>query len=377
MAVSVLPVVSKADLKEFIQLPPRLYKNFPNYTAPLTLERKGLLDPKKSAFFSHGKAQYWIAYKNNRTVGRISAQIDDAQPAGAFDGAGLFGSLDAIDDEEVVKALLEAAEDWLRAQRVKRAFGPCLLSMNEEPGLLVDGHDEPPMIMVPWHPPYLERHLEACGYRQCRDLHFWRIDVTEAGVREITRHNLPSLREAGYVVRSLNMGSLRSEVEIFRHVYNDAWKDNWGFVPIEPADLEGLSSDLKPFLHKDYGVIVEKEGRPIAIALILPNLFEITGDLGANPSLLGWGKFAIRTFSHSFRTGRLVLFGILSEFQQSIGGAIIAMGMIEEIVLRKKEYEFEWVEAGWVLDNNRPMIKILKQFNFRRTRTLRLFDKVI
>ncbi|MDP3545344.1 MAG: hypothetical protein Q8S29_04120 [Phreatobacter sp.] len=376
MPVVIEPVNTKAALKEFIRLPGRLYRDFPAYVPPLTMDRKGFLDPAKAPLYKHGKAQYWIARRDGRAVGRISAQIDEAQPATTFGDAGLFGCLDAIDDPKVVEVLLAAAVDWLRAQGRTRAVGPCLLSMNEEPGLLVEGHDEPPLIMVPWHPPYLARHLEACGFVPCRDLHYWRLEHIEDHLRTLNERRR-AMTAAAITIRPLNMRDIPGDIEIMRLVYNDAWKDNWGFVPLEPEDLAGLSRDMKPFVRPELGMIVERAGKTVAVAMILPNLFEITADLGADPSVLGWAKLGYRTFFHKFSTGRIILLGVLSEFRQSVTGAMIAMAMVDEIITRFTNYnnDLKWVEAGWVLDNNEPLRKLLRQFGFSIVRTMRLYDR--
>jgi hypothetical protein len=341
------------------------------------MERRGFLDASKGPFFKHGRAQYWIARRDGVAVGRVSAQIDAAQPAGTFGDAGLFGCLDAIDDDAVVRALMETAEAWLRGQGRERAFGPCLLSMNEEPGLLVGGHDEPPLIMVPWHPPYLAPRLEACGYAACRELHYWRLDGLAAKLEELQRNRRPAEAIQGLTMRPLDLRNLAGDIEIMRTVYNDAWKDNWGFVPLEPDDLKGLSSDMKPFVQRDCGLIALKAGKPVGVAMILPNLFEITADIGADPSPFGWAKLGYRTFFHRFRTARFILLGVVSEYRNSVGGAVLAMTMVREIIDRFADprHDVDWVEAGWVLDNNQPLQKLLRQFGFAIKRTLRLYDK--
>lgn len=377
MKLKIIPADSKSALKEFIQLPPRLYREYTTFTPPLTMERNGIFDPEKSPFFTHGRAQYWLAYRNSQAVGRISAQIDDSQPEKIFGNTGLFGSLDAIDDIDVVGALLGQAEAWLKEQGVDYAFGPCTLSMNEEPGLLVEGQDEPPLIMAPWHPPYLAAHVEACGYPQCRELHYWRFNVTDESVNSAKQVKLPDSRRLNIQIRPLDMANLREEVEVIRKVYNDAWSDNWGFVPIQSEDLEGISKDLKHFLNKDCGLFVEMDGKTVGVAMFIPNLFEVTADLGANPSLLGWGKLGYRMFRHRFRSGRVILLGVLSEYRHSMRGAMIAMAMVDAIIARRSSHDLDWIEAGWVLDNNKPLQKILEQFNFTITRTLRLYKKSI
>lgn len=377
MPVTVEPVASEAALKEFIGLPPRLYRGLAGYRAPLRMERAGLLDPARAPFFRHGEAQYWIARRNSVPVGRISAQIDFALPVGIAPGSGMFGCLDAADDGEAVRALFAAAEAWLAERGCTRAYGPCLLSMNEEPGLLVEGREEPPLIMVPWHPAYLEAHVEACGYAKCRDLHYWRL-VTVTQELEAHRRRLRlAARRPGLTVRPLDLKNVARDVGIMRDVYNDAWRDNWGFVPLEPADLDGVSRDMKPFLIPDAGIIAELNGRPVGVVMVLPNLFEVTADLGADPSPLGWLRLGYRMFRHRFRSGRIILMGVISELRHSVGGAALAMTLVDELITRHARFQGDWIEAGWVLEDNESLLKILAQFNFVRTRTLRLYDRLI
>jgi hypothetical protein len=372
-------VESKSALSEFIRLPPKIYKNFVSYSAPLTMERRTLLDPSKAPFFKHGEAQYWIARVGGQAVGRISAQIDHAQPTGTFDSAGLFGCLDAVDDAAVVHALIDTAETWLRDKGRNRAVGPCTLSMNGEPGLLIEGHAELPLLLVPWHPPYLASHVEASGYAKCQDLYYLRWRDAPENRAMMDRQRRLSTHRKDFSIRSIDFKNLDRDIAICIEVYNDAWKDNWGFVPILREDMEDLGKEMKPFLKSEYGIIAEIEGRPIAVALILPNLPEITRDLGGDPSLIGWAKLAYRTFFHRFRTGRIIIFGVRSEFQKSIGGAIIAGTLISEMsrTLLGLDQETDWIEAGWVVESNTAIQGIMKQYGFEVTRTLRLYDKTL
>ena len=310
-----------------------------------------------------------------RRSGRTPAQIDHSQPESAFGNAGLFGCLDTIDDVDVVRALSLTAEDWLRQQGKTRAVGPCLLSMNEEAGLLVAGQDQPPLIMVPWHPAYLAPLIEACGYAGCRDLHYWRLDGLERQMQRLQQRRRLSTSHQDLTIRTLRMNALAEDVEIIRTIYNDAWKDNWGFVPLTEEDLKGISSDMRPFVKPEAGMIAERAGVPVGTAMILPNLFEVTADLGANPSLLGWCKLGWRMLFHRFRTGRVILLGVKSELRYSVGGAVLVSNMIDEIIRRYSNYKADWIEAGWVLDNNRPLQKVLEHFQFQISRTIRLYDK--
>lgn len=377
MSIVVSPVVSRADLRRFIRLPAQLYKGTDGFEPPLTMDREALLDPRKGSFHQHGTAQYFLAFRDGEAVGRISAQIDDAQATGTLDDAGLFGCLDSIDDVDVVRALFAAAEAWLLERGRVKAVGPFLLNINGEAGLLVEGQNEPPLSLVPWHPHYLADLILAAGYVPAKDLHYWRLNALPEKLPELGGRRRPKLGGSGIVARKLDMKHLERDVEIIRNVFNESWKDNWGFVPLQPADVAAISKDMKPFVRPEYGVIIEQHGRPMGVAMIFPNLFEVTTDIGADPSVLGWGKLALRSVFHQFNTGFIILLGVLTEVRHSVGGAVIAMALIDEMVHRFLDYDTSkgWVEAGWVLDDNTPLQKILIQYGFRSVRTLRLFAK--
>jgi hypothetical protein len=379
MTLTISVAASPAELDEFIRLPVVLYGGMPGYVPSLTIERRAVLDPAKGSFFAHGKAQYWLARRDGKTVGRISAQLDYAQPAGTFDDAGLFGCLDAVDDAEVVEALLATAEGWLCREGRNRAIGPFALNMNSEPGILVVGQEEPPLSMVSWHPRYLERLVLDAGYVACKDLHYWRLSDLQSKTPDLAKLKRPLTRVPDLKARPLNMKKLEQDIEIIRQLYNDGWKDNWGFVPLQQADVAAISKDMRPFVKPEFGVIVERAGRPRGAALIFPNLYEVAEGLGTDPSLVGWAKLGYRTLFHRFRTGFVILLGVLTEVRHTVGGALVAMALVNEMVDRFANYDDRsgWLEAGWVLDNNLALQKILLQYGFEKKRTLRLFEKTL
>jgi hypothetical protein len=377
MVIEIHKVNSRSDLELFMALPTELYRDFPQYVPPLALETRNLLDPRKAPFFKHGEAQYWLAHRDGKCVGRISAQIDSTQPEAAYGNAGLFGCLDVIDDIEVTRLLLKHAEQWLLDKDVERAVGPMTLNLNELAGLLVEGHEREPMIMVPWHPPYLIDHFEQLPYEPCRDLHYWRLDWSQEMERNYkSPARLPRLPK-DMQLRNLNFKKFDQDIEIVRTLYNSAWQDNWGFVPLQPEDLESLGKDLRPFLTEEMGIIVEKAGTPVAVVLMIPNISEITSDIGPNPSILGWLKLAYRTVFHKFRSGRVILFGLSPEIRHSVGGAVVAMSLVDQITTRLLAYNRSSgsIEAGWVLENNDSLRNILKQQGFKISRTLQLYDR--
>jgi hypothetical protein len=370
-------VSSRRSVREFIDLPNRLYLDLPNFVPPLQVDRSMLLDPKHSVFWKRAQVCYWLARRNGRLVGRISAQVDPVVPLGLPPGTGMFGCLDAEDDLEVTSGLVAAAERWLREQGCATMFGPCTLHMNEEPGLLVEGSHEPPMIMSPWHPPYLNRHLEALGLGALHDLHSWRLDLDT---------NLPEARDGrlriaeripGLRVRHPDRRSFSRDVGILCDVYNDGWRDNWGFIPLNRADVAGLEQLMKWLLPREAFTIIELHGKPVAAMLLLPNLFELSQGLSARPGVSGWIKWLWRAWRHRFASGRIIVVGIAQELQTTILGGAVAALLIDKLISGQDALKGNWVEAGWVLEDNLALIQILERFNFRRNKTFRLFSKSV
>jgi hypothetical protein len=375
MSVTIERADTGRSLRRFIGLPAEIYREYSEYVAPLRMDRNGIFDPRKGAFFRSGRAAYFLALRDGRPVGRISAQIAPTLPAGLSRGTGQFGALDAREDPEAIAALITAAEGWLSAEGCQAAFGPVSLNMNEEPGLMVSGQGEPPMTMVPWHPPHLRAGLEQAGYRTVKTIHMWRLDNSpemQARLAGITRINAGRL---GLTIRGIDMKNLAHELALMCEVYNDAWRENWGFLPLDQRDLAGVEKELKPFMKSDAGVFVERNGKLVAVLLMLPNMFELTGDLGMDPSPLGWLKLGMRSLRPRFRSGRIILMGVSGAARGSIGGAAIAMTLIDEVLRRFSGAPWTHIEAGWVLEDNTALVRLLEQTGFQRTKTFQLYEK--
>ncbi len=375
MAVTVTPVTDRRALRRFIGLPPTLYRGFAAYEPPMRMDRAMLLDPRKGSFFRHGKVQYWLAWREGRVVGRVSAQIGQDQPVGVPEGTGMFGCLDTTDDPAVVAALMAAAECWLSEQGCRNVFGPFLLNMNGEPGLMIEGFDEPPMTMTPWHPPYLRAHLEGLGYTKWRDLHNWALDprtVDGLGLRQSMRL---VQRRADIKVRSITRRSLAADLVILRDLYNDGWRDNWGHVPITLGDMQGLTSVMAHFLPPESGKVIELRGEPVAMMFGIPNMFEMTRGIGPDPSVPGWLRLGWRALRFKPRSGRIILLGIAAHLRYSAAGAAILLTMIDEMIGQQLSLAPERIEGGWVLEDNIALTRVLERFNFNKSKSFRIFGK--
>lgn len=373
--LSIEAVSSRRELRDFIRLPAVIYKGLPGFHPALDLDSRMLLDPRQSAFWKRGKACYWLARKDGVAVGRISAQVDTRQPHGIAEGAGMFGCLDAIDSRDVVLALIAAAQDWLRQQGCTHAYGPCTLDMNDQPGLLVEGASEEPMFLYPWNPPYLEGHVEAAGYARLHDLHSWRLGLAGAPLEEFAKARRLANKLPGLTIRLPTRRTFRHDLEILCDIYNDGWKDNWGFVALAPEDLSGLEQFMFWFLERLVFRIVELDGKPVGVMLLIPNVYEIIAGLAPAPSLAGWARLAWRAVFHRFRSGRIIILGVASHLRHKAPGAAVAVLLIDHLVKTQIRLKGEWVEAGWVLEENAALVPILNRFGFKKHKTFRLFGR--
>lgn len=369
MSVAIEPVRSPKQLDEFIKLPRRLYETMAGYVAPLDLERRELLDPAKSPFFQHGRAAYWIARHAGRAVGRISAQIDELAGPATPAGLGMFGCLDAIDDGELVAALLHTAEDWLRERHCRIVRGPFQLSINGESGLLAEGQDAPPMALLPWHPAYLDRHVRAAGYAVAMRLGSYVMNLHEMAPGAL--HELAPAQRPDIAISNIRIGRRNGDMEVARSIYNDGWQRNWGFVPAAASDTHGLARSFKPFLLPDSGFLVAVNGKPAAFALSIPNILDISADLGAAPGWRGWPRLIFRLMRRRYRSFRLVLIGVATEYHQTGLGHIT----LHEAVRRACAHGAREIACAWVLESNAALIRLLHRFGFRRTAIFHLYEK--
>ena len=376
LMISVEAVSDSESLREFIDLPARLYAAFPEYQPPLRMDRALLLDPDQSAFWQQGNVcRYWIARADGRAVGRVSAQVGTAIPVGIAPGSGMFGCLDAIDDPAVVEALFVAAREWLAQQGCTGMFGPCTLDMNSEPGLLVAGFDEPPMAFSPWHPPYLGDLLDGLGFEKLHDLHNWRLDLSVPPERLPTGQSRLAGRIPGLRTRYPDRRTYARDIQVLCDIYNDGWRDNWGFVPLTPRDLAGLDQLMKLLVPRRAFKIVELDGTPVAVMLLIPNLFELMKGLAPRPGLAGWVRLIWRALTHRFKSGRIIVTGLSRHLQGTVvGGAIVAM-LIDELIADCTALRGEWAEAGWVLESNTQLVRILERFGFRCNKTFRIYGQ--
>ncbi len=376
----ITPVSGKADLKAFIDLPWRLYANDPNWVPPLKGEVKELLTPGKNPFFGHAEAQYFLARRDGRVVGRISAHIDRlalAQPVeqGMGPGTGNFGLFEA-EDAETGTALIAAAEAWLRAKGMTRVLGPISLSIWEEPGLLIQGHDHPPTVMMGHNSPAYQAMIEGSGYIPVKQLKTYELDITKDFPPLIQRIVQSGEKNARIRIRKVDKTRFDQEAAIILAILNDAWGNNWGFVPITDAEVAHTGKKLKPIVFEDLIMIAELDGEPVAFMMTLPDLNEAIAPLNGSLFPFGWIRLLKWLRKPNARTMRVPLMGVVQRLQSSRMASQLAFMMIETIRRQAiAHYGSTRGEIGWVLDDNQGMNAIADAINSTVNKVYQIYEK--
>ncbi len=362
------------DIKDFLNVVDRIYADDPRYIRPLDMELKDRLDPKKNPFFEHGEGVVFTAYDKGRCVGRVTAQVDREHLARHKDDAGFFGFLDTVDDPEVAKALLAKAEGWLRGKGMKVARGPLSLNINEEMGCLVEGFDAPPVLMNPHHRPYQGGLIEQAGYAKVKDVFGWRYEVGEPNAR--VRKAQEDIRNMPEVtVREFDKKHIDRDVAFALDVFNDAWADNWGFVPSTKKEAEKMAADFKLFLVPEITRLVLIDGEPAAVAIALPNVNELITDLRGRLFPTGILKLLYRLKVQGAKSGRLLILGIKKKFRLQRKYAGLSLYLYAELNDGGKRVGMTWGELGWTLEDNAAVNTGIKLMGAKKYKTYRVYEK--
>lgn len=382
-SITLKRVESAADRKAFVDLVWKLYANDPHWVPPLKAEMLGLIGGIKSnPWFGHAEAAFWLALKDGGVVGRISAQVDQLVIApgapGAGPGTGHFGMFECIDDPAVAEALFDAAEDWLRQKGMTRAMGPFSLSVWDEPGLLVQGFEGPPTVMMGHHLPYYEGMVATRGYQGVKDLHCWSLPIAQPFPEMVQRIVAFSERNAKLVTRPVDKSKFDQEAALILDILNDAWSDNWGFVPLTPAEIAYVGKKLKPIIFEGLVRVAEYEGVPVGFMITLPDINELTRDLNGNLFPFGWAKLLWRLRAPKVKRMRVPLMGIRKPLQGHRAASLMAFQMIEYIRrVAVTEFGASEGELGWVLEDNGPMRSVADAIDSHVTRTYRIYERAL
>lgn len=359
-------------LRDFLSIPASVYRGDPAWIPPLMLERRQALAPDHP-YFQHAEWSAWVAYRGETAVGRISAQVDRLHQELHGDATGYFGMLEAIDDAEVFETLFAAAEAWLRERQMQRAVGPFNLGINQEIGLLVEGFETSPYFMMGHAAPYYGPRVEACGYRRATDLLAYEI-VPEFEVTPVMARLMRRMRSQ-VVVRTLDRKHLAEELEILRDIFNDAWSENWGFVPFTHEEFQAVGRELTMLLPRDFIQIAEVDGEPAAFMVMLPNLNEAIRDLHGRLLPFGWAKLLWRLFVRFPRTARIPLMGVRKQYHNTRLGPGLAFMVIYAMRAPAVRKQVKLVELSWILEDNEGMRNIIESIGGRISKRYRMYEK--
>jgi len=374
MSLQVVPVTTKAQRESWLRLPWRLYAGRKNWVPNLLMLQREIIDPKKNPFFEHGEAQLFLAVLDDEPVGRISASIDRDHNRDHNERTGFFGFFEAEDDGEVAHALLATAEAWLRDRGMDTVRGPFNFSINEELGLMVEGFDEPAMIATPQALPYYGGLVEGQGYEKAEDLLGYRWELTELPDRideAIERaRTVPGLK-----VRNANPWRLRREVDILLDIYNDAWKENWGYVQVTQKEAAKLAADLRLIVDKRVVLIAEVDGEPAGTVVGLPNLYEAIRDFNGFLDPIKAMKLIWRLKVRGPKQGRVFLFGVKKKFQRTRDLYGLPFLLLQELYDGAKKGRYEWCEESWVLESNSRLNTLMPYWGAYVYKRWRIYEK--
>ena len=377
MSVTVRRALTRAERKSFVELAYRLNAGDPNWIPPLKEEVRGLIAPGKNPWFEHAEAALFLAGRDGRMVGRISAQVDRLVLEHMAPGLGQWGMFEA-EDEAAAHALLAAAEDWLRGQGMSRSVGPFSLGIWDEPGLLVKGHDHPPMVMMGHNRAEYEAWVERAGYAKAKDLLTYDLDVTKPFPPLVQRIVAAGEKNPRIRIRKVDPKRFEEEAALILSILNDAWSDNWGFIPLTEAEIAYAGKKLKPIVLEEIIRIAELDGEPVAFMLSLPDINPLIRDLGGELFPLGWAKLLWRLRKRRYDQARVALMGVVKRLQASRLASQLAFMLIEHI--RRggtSTYGVKRAEVGWILDDNQGMISIADAIDARCNRVYRIYEKML
>ena len=375
--ITVRPVASKADRTAFVELAWRVYRDDPCWVPPLKDEVHGLIDPRKNPWFGHGSAQFWFAERDGDVVGRISAQVDDLVQLHMAPGTGQWGMFEAL-DAEVAASLIRTAEDWLRGQGMNRALGPISISIWDEPGLLIKGFDEPPMVMMGHHRPEYRSWIEGAGYQKAKDLHTFELDIRIDMIPVIDRLIKSGEANPRIKIRDVDKSRFDQEAAIILDILNDAWSDNWGFVPLTDEEIAYAGKKLKPIIVEDLVKIAEVDGEPVAFMITIPDMNEMIRDLDGKLFPLGWAKLLWRLHKVATTRVRVPLMGVRKSMQGGRMASQLAFMLIESTRrVCVDKYGINIGEFGWVLEDNQGMMSIAQLPGADINHSYRIYEKAL
>ncbi len=371
--VKIRRVENDQDKMRFIKLPWEIYRDDPNWVPPLIFDVRNNLNPQKNPFFKHSEIEFYLAEKDGKLVGRIAAIKNDNHNNFYKDKAGFFGFFETIDDEEVSDLLLDAACDWCKNKGFDTIIGPVNPSTNDECGLLIDGFDSPPVFLMTYNPKHYAKKIEDFGFEKAKDLYAYDIESQvindEKVMAKLERMADLMAKRSGVTLRKVNMKDLINEVRKIEDVYNSAWEDNWGFVPLTTDEFDYMAASLKAVVNPDLVMFAEIDGKPVGFSLSLPDFNQVLKKM--NGRLLPFGIFKLLTGKKKINNLRVIIMGVKPEYQKK---GIDSLFYLETIKAGNRG-GYRGAEISWVLEDNMPMRMTAEKLGAKIYKTYRIYQK--
>ncbi|WP_426752178.1 N-acetyltransferase [Myxococcus sp. Y35] len=373
--VQVTPVRGEAERMQFIRLPYALYKNDPHWVAPLEMERRDFLDPKKNPFFEYGEVELFLARRGTELVGRIAAIRNPRHMEIHGTKEGFFGLFECVNDAGIARALLDAAASWLRQRGMNAMLGPANFSSNQDWGLLIEGFDSPPAVMMPHNPPYYLPLLEACGLTKAKDLYAFELSSSAQPPEKVVRISEKIRQREGVIVRPVDMKNLDAEVKRIRDIYNSAWEKNWGFVPFTDAEFDHLAKELKTVVRPELALMAEVQGEPVAFSLTVPDANQAIRAANGRLTTFGLpiGLVKLALASRRINRLRLIILGIKEGYRRRGLDAILYLDTLRTA----KRLGYVGGEISWTLEDNHLVNRAIESMGAQRSKTYRVFQRAL
>ncbi len=366
--IEVAAAEGKGGLKQFVELPYRLYRNDPHWVPPLRIAVKELLDRAKHPFYRDAEAEYFLALRDGEIVGRVAAVLDKAHNRFHNEEAGFFGFYESIDDKAVAKALLDRVWQWLRQRGAKVMRGPVNPSTNYECGMLIDGFDSDPMVMMTYNPRYYPELMTEAGLRKAKDLYAYGSSVAGVGTEKSERVAEKAIASAGVTVRPIDMKNFNAEVERVWQVYNSAWERNWGFVPMSREEFAALGKEMKQILKPELVLVGEVKSRMVGFALALPDVNQALKPAGGR--LVPTGLVKILYYQRLIKSVRVLALGVVEEYRASG----LAAAFYATLTRNARKLGYSDCEMSWILEDNVLMNRSLAMMGAKRYKTYRIYE---
>ncbi|MBS1514524.1 MAG: N-acetyltransferase [Bacteroidetes bacterium] len=373
--IKIRKVENDSDKNQFINLPWKIYKDYPNWVPPLKFDVKNNLNPNKNPFFNHAKVELYLAEVEGRLVGRIAAIVNDNHNNFYKDKVGFFGFFECINDTRVSRALFDKAYEFLKSHGMDTMRGPVNPSTNDECGLLVDSFDSPPVMLMTYNPEYYIKLFEDYGLAKAKDLLALYIPKEVINntkkMEQLERISNMVMKRENIKIRNVDLKDFDNEVQRVREVYNNAWQDNWGFVPMTEDEFKYIAKTLKAVVDKDFVVFAEVEGKTIGFSLALPDFNQVLKHL--NGSLFPFGLFKLLYYKNKIDLLRVIIMGVNKEYHKKGIDAVF----YQDVIKAGNRKGYKGAEISWVLEDNLAMKQTAEKLGAHVYKTYRIYDKSI